>query len=171
MPAEPAAADPPPADDTPAAPPTVYLDLCCLQRPYDDQSQPRVAAESAAVLAILAACESGRAAGVSSGALWMEAGRNPVPAVRAELDEILSRAAVFAPFDRDAGRLAASYRDAGMRAVDTIHLGCAVAAGVDTFCTVDDKFLRRARRSDTRSTVIRRPEEWSIRLTPPPPAA
>lgn len=27
----------------------VYLDICCLKRPFDDQSQPRIAVESAAI--------------------------------------------------------------------------------------------------------------------------
>ena len=34
--------------------PTIYLDACCLNRPFDDQSQPRVHLESEAVLIILA---------------------------------------------------------------------------------------------------------------------
>jgi hypothetical protein len=31
----------------------VYLDACCLQRPLDDRSQPRVNVEAEAVLTIL----------------------------------------------------------------------------------------------------------------------
>jgi hypothetical protein len=33
----------------------VYLDMCCLKRPFDDQSQPRIHLESEAVLALLGA--------------------------------------------------------------------------------------------------------------------
>ena len=38
----------------------VYLDTCCLNRPYDDQSQPRIQLESAAVLSIMEQVSSGR---------------------------------------------------------------------------------------------------------------
>lgn len=31
----------------------IYLDMCCLSRPCDDQSQPRIRVETEAVLAIL----------------------------------------------------------------------------------------------------------------------
>lgn len=31
----------------------VYLDICCLKRPFDDQSQPRIHLEAEAVLALL----------------------------------------------------------------------------------------------------------------------
>jgi predicted nucleic acid-binding protein len=33
----------------------IYLYICCLQRPLDDQTQPRIRVETEAVLAILAA--------------------------------------------------------------------------------------------------------------------
>ena len=33
--------------------PTVYLDVCCLNRPFDDQTQDRIRLESEAVLLIL----------------------------------------------------------------------------------------------------------------------
>jgi len=32
---------------------TVYLDVCCLNRPFDDQTQDRIHLESEAVLLIL----------------------------------------------------------------------------------------------------------------------
>lgn len=37
----------------------IYLDMCCLKRPFDNQSQPRIAMETSAILGVLAACESG----------------------------------------------------------------------------------------------------------------
>jgi len=33
----------------------VYLDMCCLKQPFDDQPQPRIHLESEAVLALLSA--------------------------------------------------------------------------------------------------------------------
>lgn len=32
---------------------TIYLDLCCLNRPFDDQHQPRVRLEAEAVLGLV----------------------------------------------------------------------------------------------------------------------
>lgn len=37
----------------------IYLDVCCLNRPFDDQRQDRVRLESEAILLILAHCEAG----------------------------------------------------------------------------------------------------------------
>lgn len=37
----------------------IYLDTCCLNRPFDDQTQARIRLESEAVLAVLAHIEKG----------------------------------------------------------------------------------------------------------------
>jgi len=37
----------------------IYLDVCCLNRPFDDQTQARIRLEAEAVLIILAQCETG----------------------------------------------------------------------------------------------------------------
>ena len=37
----------------------VYLDVCCLNRPFDDQSQDRIKLETDAVLSILDNCQTG----------------------------------------------------------------------------------------------------------------
>jgi hypothetical protein len=37
----------------------IYLDACCLNRPFDAQTQPRIALETQAVLAILSQCQAG----------------------------------------------------------------------------------------------------------------
>jgi len=36
----------------------IYLDVCCLNRPFDDQTQDRIHLESEAVLTILNCCQS-----------------------------------------------------------------------------------------------------------------
>lgn len=50
----------------------VYLDACCLNRPFDDLSQHRIRQESEAVLAILERCRSGQYQLLSSDAIDKE---------------------------------------------------------------------------------------------------
>ena len=50
----------------------IYLDVSCLNRPFDDQSQARVRAESEAVTMILEECELGDWQQVSSEMAKME---------------------------------------------------------------------------------------------------
>lgn len=37
----------------------IYLDVCCLNRPFDDQTQERIRLEAEAVRLILANCQTG----------------------------------------------------------------------------------------------------------------
>jgi hypothetical protein len=46
--------------------PRIYLDVCCLNRPFDDQRQERIRLEAEAVPLILGRCEAGAWQWVSS---------------------------------------------------------------------------------------------------------
>lgn len=37
----------------------IYMDVCCLNRPFDDQSQDRIYLEAEAILTILSHCQKG----------------------------------------------------------------------------------------------------------------
>lgn len=50
----------------------LYLDNCCLQRPLDDQTQPRIRVETEAVFAILATVQGGEQTLLNSEALEYE---------------------------------------------------------------------------------------------------
>ncbi len=50
----------------------IYFDNCSLQRPLDDQSQPRIEWETEAIIRILSYCETGNLTLVSSEVLLAE---------------------------------------------------------------------------------------------------
>ncbi len=50
----------------------IYLDVCCLNRPFDDQKQERIRLEAEAVLLILERCQKGQWELVGSEAIWFE---------------------------------------------------------------------------------------------------
>lgn len=55
----------------------VYLDICSIKRPYDDQAQTRIMLETAAVLVVLQAAEEGRVTLLRSIAHDIENSQNP----------------------------------------------------------------------------------------------
>ena len=66
----------------------VYLDICCLKRPFDDQSQPRIHLEAEAVLALLDA--SGKEIEfLHAAAQDLENDQNPSPSRAARVREWL----------------------------------------------------------------------------------
>ena len=55
----------------------VYLDACCLNRPFDDQSQDRIRLESEAIIIILNLLYKGEWKWIGSEALEIEIENNP----------------------------------------------------------------------------------------------
>ena len=81
----------------------LYLDACCLNRPFDDQSQLRVRLETVAVLTILQLCEAGVHEWIGSTVLRHELGKTPDDKRRqrtTDLLEMASEIAEAAPADR-----------------------------------------------------------------------
>lgn len=70
----------------------IYLDNCCLQRPLDDQTHPRIRVETEAVFVVLAAVQAGEQSLLGSEALDYEIRRIPDEARRTEALSMLALA-------------------------------------------------------------------------------
>jgi PIN domain len=123
----------------------VYLDMCAIQRPLDDQSQLRVRLEAAAVLGVLAHCQAGGAGLATSDALTYELGKNPHPVRRSHAESVLAEAKVHQPLTSAVETRAKVLEAAGMAPLDALHAASAEAIGAEYLCTCDDRMLRRAR--------------------------
>lgn len=123
----------------------VYLDLCSIQRPLDDQTQLRIRVETAAVLGILALSRLGQLQLLSSDALLYETVQNPYPDRQAQALGVLSRAVRTVRLSPAVELTAQGLTASGLKPLDALHLAFAVDARADYFCTCDDRLLRRAR--------------------------
>ena len=142
----------------------LYLDLCAIQRPLDDQTQLRVRAEAEAVLGLLALCESGALTLVVSGVHVAENEKSPHPDRRAHVDDVIGLAGSYVDTGAAALQRAKRYETLGIKPLDALHLASAVEAGVTYFCTTDDKLLRRGRAADTEGTSVVSPLELVVLL-------
>ena len=122
----------------------VYLDMCCLKRPFDDQRQARVREEATAVAAIIARAEDGQIALVRSPAHLVENDAYPQEDRRLAAALWINRAAVDVRLDADGEARAASLAALGFRPLDALHLALAERAGAQWFVTCDDDVLTRA---------------------------
>ncbi len=123
----------------------IYLDTCCLQRPLDDQTQPRIRVETEAVFAILASVQAGLAQLLTSEALEFEINRIPDEQRRREAMAILTLASERLVLSQASERLAQALAKAGLSAMDALHLALAATAGANFFVTADDNLLRKAK--------------------------
>lgn len=123
----------------------VYLDNCCFNRPFDDQSQARVRLETEAKLEIQHRIQDRIIELAWSYVLDYENQANPFEE-RRHLVARWRAAAVVDVEETDAivqqARQIASH---GLRAKDALHIACAMAAGCVFFLTTDDDVVKRMR--------------------------
>lgn len=124
----------------------VYLDICCLKRPFDDQMQPRIALETAAVLTVLRWITEGHLAAVRSLAHNLENSLNPNVARAAVVSEWLELLNPLEPTPSAVAGNFKEFRSKGIGLMDAYHLAWAEYLGADVFLTSDDEFLARGRR-------------------------
>lgn len=124
----------------------IYLDLCCLKRPLDDQSQERVRLEAEAVKLLLERIDRGDAEGCNSEALVAENALNPVVERRSRAAHVISSFGKQVAITRAIERQAETIETMGFAGFDALHIASAAAAGAQVFLTCDDRLERRAAR-------------------------
>ena len=124
----------------------LYLDLNCFNRPFDEQSQDRIAQETAAVFVILQRIINGVDRLVWSAILTFENAQHPLADRRTEIARWVQHAVVNVTVMPQVATRARTLTGAGFRPLDAAHLACAEAASCDRFLTCDDQVIRRARR-------------------------
>ena len=122
---------------------TVYLDVCCFNRPYDDQLQPLIRVETEAKLLIQAEIVKGNLGLVWSFILHYENNDNPYVDRRNQIAQWEAKATVSIPFKQDILLQAEKFMSQGINTKDALHIACATAAKADYFVTTDKKLLNK----------------------------
>ena len=124
----------------------VYLDVCCLNRPFDDQRQIRVRIESEAVLWILQQIDVGKWQHVSSEMTTAEVLAMRDPERQARILALLPPPTAIMRVTPSVLNRAAELQRLGLRTPDAVHVAAAEVQKADAFLTCDDQLLRVARR-------------------------
>jgi hypothetical protein len=122
----------------------IYLDVCCLNRPFDDQRQGCIRLESETVLLILGHCEAGSWQWIGSAVVEEEVNNTPSNEHRHRVRSMLSGAHSTVALTETAVIRAEELTAMGFRTYDALHLACAEQATVNIFLTTDDCVLRIA---------------------------
>lgn len=139
----------------------IYFDTCCLNRPFDDQTQVRVRLEAEAVLAILSRIENGEWDWVGSEVLTDEIEQMPDT-------QKLSRTKLLSGFIQEnieigekEERRAMELQAEGFQLFDSLHIACAESAKADVLLSTDDRLLKLAKRNSKKLDVrVENPLVW-----------
>jgi predicted nucleic acid-binding protein len=139
----------------------IYLDTCCLNRPFDDQTQEHIHLEAEAVLLILARCEAHQWEWLGSAILDYEIAQTPDPERRARVSWLARHAHRTVAVDETITSRAMELERLGLGAFDALHIASAEAGQADVFLTTDQALLRRAARlGETLSIPVANPLTW-----------
>lgn len=120
----------------------IYLDNCCYNRPFDDQSQIRIHLETQAKLYIQAKVREGTYDLVWSYILDYENGKNPYEEKRLAIAPWKKISSLCVTEEtEDILLFAESLAEKGIKTYDALHISCAVAAHCKYYITTDKKLL------------------------------
>jgi predicted nucleic acid-binding protein len=131
----------------------VYLDVSCLDRPFDDQWQERIRLETEAVALIFDRFESGVWRHVSSQMVIIEIAAMPDADRRQRVRNLLPAAEDIMSLSLPVLRRAETLVGLGFRAADAVHIASAEAHRADALLSCDDKLVRRGGRLRRRLAV------------------
>ena len=126
---------------------TVYLDICAMNRPFDDQRLLRNRLEAESVIAILELIETGEHQLISSAALLYENMRNPLLERQEYVATYLNLATIFVAATSPVLQQATVFENQGIKPLDALHLASAVQGQAEVFITCDDHILKWAQRT------------------------
>ena len=143
----------------------IYLDVCCLNRPFDDQTQARILLESEAILQIINYCQSGQWELVNSTVLESEIAQISNPLKKEQVEQFLLLAKHQMLVTPEIIKKAKELITLGIKNFDALHLACA-ENNVDIFLTTDDRLLNKALSyQDKINVTVANPITWLMKIT------
>jgi predicted nucleic acid-binding protein len=144
----------------------LYLDVCCLNRPFDDQSQNRVRLKAETVLSILELAGSGALEIIGSDIIDDELSQMPNHERREKVGLLLLSASLHISLTPAIERRAMELAKWNITPLDAMHLASAESARADYFLTTDNDLLRKAgRRQYGLKVKVENPAKWLIQET------
>lgn len=122
----------------------IYLDVCCLNRPFDDWRQDRIRLEGQAILDIFKRFYSGEWKLVSSEAIEAELKRMANLDKLNRIRELLQVAKNRIILTEEIDKRSQEIEDLGFGLYDSFHIACAESAKIDVLLTTDDRLLKKA---------------------------
>lgn len=121
----------------------IYLDVCCLNRPFDDQRDDRIRLESEAVLIILERCLSEWVM-ISSEVINYEISKIPDGERREKVGILASLAKEKVILEDKIIERAKEIEKLGIKAIDALHVACAEKSA-DVMLTTDDSLIKKVK--------------------------
>ena len=141
----------------------IYLDVCCLCRPFDDQSQDRIRLETEAIITILKRCQSGGWIFAASRAIDYEISNIKDVDKLKDIHKVYSLAGQRLLIDERIEKRSNALQGQRLSLFDSLHLALAEAYEYDVLLTTDDDFISVAQRIPL-TVSVENPVVWLLEV-------
>ena len=143
----------------------IYLDVCCLNRPFDQQSQARIRLETEAILEIINYCQAGTWTLITSNVLEAEISQTPNKERIKNVKKILSIAKIKVLSGDWLKERASELQKLRFASYDAAHLASAERASSDVFLTTDDRLVRKSQTyAQLLKVKVNNPLQWFAQI-------
>ncbi|HPI19665.1 MAG TPA: PIN domain-containing protein [Candidatus Kapabacteria bacterium] len=120
----------------------IYLDVCCLCRQFDDQTNVRIALESYAITQILRTIDILKNELIISEAIYWEINKIPDIFKKNQIIDTIKQIVPIQLINESVIKRAKQFENFGFKGFDAIHIALAEFAKADYFLTTDDKLQK-----------------------------
>ncbi len=142
----------------------IYLDVCCLNRPFDDQTQDRINLESEAVLSILYRCQIKEWQLVGSEAIDYEVYKIQDVYRKEKILQFMNLIDEKIRIDNKIKNRDLELMNCGIRSLDGLHIACAEKVKADIFLSTDDNLIRKAKQNKEIKVKVDNPVMWLMEV-------
>jgi predicted nucleic acid-binding protein len=143
----------------------IYLDVCCLNRPFDDQTQDRIHLEAEAILSILNHSQMAGWIVIGSEAIDYEISKMPDDDKRLMVRILSTVHDAYVRVDAGVEKRALELKRLGLKPLDALHVACAEKAKAEILLTTDDDLLSKALKSrKTLKIKVENPLRWVMEV-------
>jgi predicted nucleic acid-binding protein len=143
----------------------IYLDVCCLNRPFDDQTQDRIHLEAEAILSILNHSRTAGWSVIGSDAIDYEISKIPDSDKRLMVQILSTMHDAHVRVDAGVEKRALELKRAGLKPLDALHVACAEKAKAEILLTTDDNLLSKALKNQrTLKVKVENPLRWVMEV-------
>lgn len=137
------------------------MDVCCLNRPFDDQTQDRVRLEAEAILLILQHFEAKEFQWLKSVVVDHEIAQTPNLERRIRVKRLATGAHKIVKLNDSIIERGEEIKNMGFKTYDALHIACAEQGQADVFLSTDDQLLKLgARYAIKLEILIQNPLVW-----------
>ena len=143
----------------------IYLDVCCLNRPFDDQSQDMVRLESEAIVSIFSHSIDDSWEIVGSEIINIEINQIPNPTRREKVLNLIRRNTNIITLNEKIILRAKKLEMQGIKSMDALHIASAENGLVAIFLTTDYDLIKKYQKHPEMFFVpIKNPVTWIVEM-------